>query len=382
MRVPALLPAALALLLGVAAADGPPPAPAPAPAPAPGPAPDPAPPAPSDPAPAQPPHEGPAPAPAAPAAPAPVLVPDRMEHDFGPACQNATLHAEFQLTNTGSAPVAIERVVADCGCYDAAAGSNELAPGASCPVKVTFKTLTFAGSLTKRLRVLSNDPGRPELLLTLKVEVVGGVVLDPGRFGFGDVLLGSLPERTILVKWHEGIGQPFAVKAVEFPGSPDAFEVALEPFEALPWRGTRIRITFRQPPPLGHWNGMAIVRTDAPGFERMDLPVQAFVSGRIWVQEREVNMGWVRAGQGRSKRLGVRPFRRGDDLGVLDVRVRDGRVKAELLADGSGRPGWHSLAITVPADAPLGRLADTVEILSSVPGEELTSIAVRAEVLK
>lgn len=319
---------------------------------------------------------------AAGASAAPVLVPDRLEHDFGPASQNATLQAEFRLTNTGSTPIAIERVVGDCGCYDASVGANEVAPGGSCPVKVTFKTLSFAGSLTKRLRVLSNDPCRPELALTLKVHVVAGVVMDPGRFGFGDVLLGSLPERAILAKWHEGIGQPFRVKAVEFPGSPQAFEVVLEPFEELPWRGTRIRIAFRQPPPLGHWNGMAIVRTDAPGYERLDLPVQAFVSGRVWVQEREVNLGWVRVAQGRSKRLGVRPFRRGDDLGVLHVRVREGKVQAELQPDATGRAGWYSLAISVPPGAALGPLSDTVEVLSSVPGEEVTAIAVRAEVLR
>jgi hypothetical protein len=308
-------------------------------------------------------------------------VPDRTEHDFGQAGQNQHLHAEFRLKNVGTRVVRITRLLADCGCYDAIASAPEVAPGAELVVKVRFATLVWSGHLSKKLRVFSDDPGRPELVLPLKVNIVAGVILDPGRFGFGDVMKGSKPDKVLYAKWYEGVGKPFHVTKVEFPTSPEAFDVALEPWQDGAWRGTKITVTFRDPPPLGQWNGVAIVRTDAPGYERMDLPVQAFVSGRVWVQERDVNMGWVRAGQGRARPLSVRPFKRGDALGSVSARSRGGKVQVEVLPDASGRPEHFTLTIHVPPETPKGKLEDVVELTTSVAGEELTEIRVRAEVM-
>jgi len=308
-------------------------------------------------------------------------VPEPAEHDFGQAAQNQKLEAQFKLKNVGPKTVKIARLIADCGCYDATASANEVAPGAEVTIKVRFETLVWSGLLTKKLRVLSDDPGRPELVLPLKVNIVAGVVLDPGRFGFGDILLGSKPTKVLYAKWYEGVGQPFQVSKVEFPGSPDAFDVKMEPWESLPWKGTRITVTFREPPPLGQWNGHGIVRTDAPGYERLDLAVQAFVSGKVWVQEREVNMGWVRLGQARTRPLSVRPFQKGDDLGPVSARSRDGKVQVEVVPDASGRAGCWTLNIVVPASAPKGKLEDVIELRTSIPGEEVTEVRVKAEVM-
>lgn len=306
---------------------------------------------------------------------------DPPEHDFGQAAQNQKLDAEFKLKNVGTATVKITRLLADCGCYDATASANEVPPGGEVTVKVRFETLVWSGPMSKKLRVLSDDPGRPELILPLKVNIVAGVVLDPGRFGFGDVLLGTKPAKVLYAKWYEGVGQPFQVTKVEFPGTPDAFDVLQEPWENSPWRGTRITVTFRAPPPLGQWSGQAILRTDAPGYERLDLAVQAFVSGKVWVQEREVNMGWVRLGQARSRPLSVRPFQRGEDLGPVSARSRNGHVQVEVVPDATGRVGYWTLHIVVPANAPKGKFEDVVEVLTSVPGEERTEIRVKAEVM-
>jgi hypothetical protein len=308
-------------------------------------------------------------------------VPDKPEHDFGQAGQNQKLNAEFRLRNVGTAPVKITKLLADCGCYDAVASAMVVPPGGEVTVKVRFETLVWSGTLSKKLKVLSDDPGQPELVLPLKVNIVAGVILDPGRFGFGDVMRGSKPEKVLLAKWYDGVGTPFKVTKVEFPSSPDAFDVAMEPWQNGAWKGTKITVTFREPPPMGQWNGVAIVRTDAPGFERLDLPVQAFVSGRVWVQERDVNMGWVGSGKGRSRPLSVRPFKRGDDLGTVSARARDGKVKVEVLPDPTGRPGHYTLTIHLPPETAKGKVEDVVELTTGVPGEELTEIRVRAEVM-
>ncbi len=367
-RLALLLALLLPLRLASPAAatpEDPPPTPAPAPAPAPAPVPAPV----------------PAPDPGAPATGAPSLVAEPAEVDLGTAAQNQDLSAEVTLRNAGAHPVHIVKPITDCGCYVATLSEHDLAPGQSVTLRITFHTLTWSGPLTKRLRVASNDPVRGELVVPIKVNIAAGVVLDPGRFTFGDVLRGEKPSKTLLAKWHEAHGKPFRVLGVSVPQAPDAFDVVEAPYEQGPWKGTKLTLTFREPPPLGMYSAVALIRTDAPGHERLEVPLQAFVSGLVWVQERSVDLGWVRQGQTKTRRLSVRPFRKGIDLGKVTARARDGRVQVEVAPDGSDRPGWWVVNVIVPASLPKGAVRDVVEVGTEVKGEELTEVQVKAEIL-
>src|SRR5262245_5084626 len=128
----------------------PPPAPAPAPAPAPDkPVPD------KIPAP---------PGPPAPGAPSPSLVAEPPEFDFGIVAQNQSRDAKFTLKNVGTKPVHIHKPLADCGCYAATLDAHDVQPGGEVTVKVRFETGTsWSGAITKKLRILSDDPVRGEL---------------------------------------------------------------------------------------------------------------------------------------------------------------------------------------------------------------------------
>jgi hypothetical protein len=372
------LACALALVLGTgpARAEDTPPTPPPAPPPAP--------PAPGEPPPVPahaPPAPG-APAPGAPGAPAPSLVAEPAELDYGIVAQNKQLDAQFTLRNVGAKPVHIHKPLADCGCYQATLESNDVAPGGAVTVKVKFDTgVVWSGPITKKLRILSDDPARSEIVLPLKMNIVAGVVLDPGNVAFGDILRGEKPSKHLHVKWFKGVGQPFTVTKVEIPEYPEGFDVVQEAFETDRWQGTKLTLTFREPPPLGQVRAILIVRTDAPGYERIDVAMQGYVSGHVWVQEREVNMGWVGRGQTKTRPIRVKPLRKGTNLGTVTARTRHGRVQVEAIPDTENRPGEWMLQIRVPADAPKGKLEDVVEILTEVPGEESTEIRVRAEIL-
>jgi hypothetical protein len=371
---------ALAAFVNVVRADTPP-APPPPPPPAPGdpgvPADPPAPaPAPEKPAPDK------IPAPPAPGAPAPSLVAEPPEFDFGIVAQNQSRDAKFTLKNVGTKPVHIHKPLADCGCYAATLDAHDVAPGGEVTVKVRFETGTsWSGAITKKLRILSDDPVRGELVLPLKMNIVAGVVLDPGIMTFGDVLRGEKPSKSMYVKWFKGVGQPFAVTQVQVPQYPDGFDITQEPFENDKWKGTKVTVAFREAPAMGQLNGTLLVRTDAPGYERIDVTLQAYISGLVWVQEREVNMGWVRQGQQKTRPLRVRPLRKGATLGKVSARTRNGKVLVEAVPDAEDRPGWWILQIVVPPEAAKGKLEDVIEVVTEVPGEEVTEIKVRAEIL-
>jgi hypothetical protein len=123
-------------------------------------------------------------------------------------------------------------------------------------------------------------------------------------------------------------------------------------------------------------SGSVILRTDDEAHPRLVVPVQAFVSGRVWVDRRAVTLGIVPAGKGRETAVIARPFSPDLDLGTVTARARKGRVAAKAVR--SGRE-WV-VTITLPASAAPGPIEDVVEIASQLPGEPPTEVAVRGTV--
>jgi hypothetical protein len=316
-------------------------------------------------------------APAAPAAPAPRIAFDRESHDFGVVRQEQELKTEFRVKNEGAAPLHIRNVKADCGCAFAAVEPREIEPGGSAPLAVVFRTLTFSGRLTKRVRVWSDDPERAEAEVKVSVDVAAGVVLVPARFSFDDVLVGTSPSTSITARWREGAGRPFRVTSVEAPGVDLAFET--EPFEAPPWHGTKVVARFRSPPRIGSLTGTVTLHTDHPDHPRLSAPVTGFVSGKVWVSLRAVRLGIVAAGKERAVPIVVRGFSPAVDLGEVKAVARRGRVEASAVRSG-GRKGEWVVVVRSPAGAKPGKVDDVVEVRTAVEGEEVTEIPVSGEV--
>lgn len=330
-------------------------------------------------------EDAPGASPAAPAAHGPRIRFDRDAHDFGPVAQEADLRTEFRVTNAGDAPLHLRSVRADCGCAGAASDGNELAPGASTTVRVTMRTLTMSGILRKRILVDSDDPTRPTAEFSLKADIFQGIVLAPARFYFGDVAAGTAPSVAVKVLYRDGHGKPFRVTGLEAPGL--ALRLEQRPFDEDAWHGALVTATFTAPPPVGTVSGTVILRTDDPGHPRFTLPVQAFVSGKVWVDRRDVSLGIVPAGQGRETAVTVRPFSRDLDLGTVTAKAHDGRLEVRVLPSGraAGTGAEWKVTLRLPPGAPPGRFREVVEIASSLPGEppaEVTVVGTVAELPK
>ena len=344
----ALLVAGLAP--AVARGDGPPAPPAPSPAAAPG---------------------------GAKSAPAPRIAFDREAHDFGAVRQEAVLETAFTVRNEGDAVLHVKEVRADCGCSTTAIDVKELAPGASARIRVEFRTFTMNGRLTKRLHVHSDDPARPVAELLLRVDVSAGIVVEPGRFYFGPVLVGNAPSMDLVLRWKEGVGRPFEVTSMEAPGVD--VELTKTPFDEPPWHAVKVTARFRHAPKLGTVSGTALLRTDDPEYPRIDAAITAFVSGKVWLDQRTVSLGMVPPGADREVMVGCRGITPEVDLGKVTAKARDGLVEVRVVPGGHG--DWV-IGVKVPKDAKPGRLADVVLVSSSIPGEPPAEIAVSGRVLE
>lgn len=102
----------------------------------------------------------------------PKLVLQQTSFDFGDIKQGEKVSHIFVLSNSGGDLLKISDVRASCGCTAAAPEKNELAPGESTNLLVTFNSAGRMGKQSKTVRIYSNDLENPEMLLSIAGNVV------------------------------------------------------------------------------------------------------------------------------------------------------------------------------------------------------------------
>ncbi len=127
------------------------------------------------------------------------------EHDFGKIVQGQKVSHTFIITNNGGDLLEIINVQASCGCTAANPEKNELAPGESTNLQVTFNSEGRHGAQKKFITIKSNDPESELLRLTISGTVINSdnpeakvpaIYFQETKYDFGKVLEGNIVEHT------------------------------------------------------------------------------------------------------------------------------------------------------------------------------------------
>jgi len=110
----------------------------------------------------------------------PTLILQQNSYDFGDIKQGEKVSHTFVLSNGGGDLLKISDVKASCGCTAAAPEKKELAPGESTNLIVTFNSAGRMGKQSKTIRIYSNDPENPELVLSFTGNVVSASQVSEG----------------------------------------------------------------------------------------------------------------------------------------------------------------------------------------------------------
>lgn len=102
----------------------------------------------------------------------PKAVVQQKVHDFGDIKQGESVTTSFVITNSGGDLLEIKDVRATCGCTAAKPDNNNLKPGESTKIGVTFNSKGRKGHQEKQVRVTTNDPDNKEIVLTIRCNVV------------------------------------------------------------------------------------------------------------------------------------------------------------------------------------------------------------------
>lgn len=102
----------------------------------------------------------------------PKAVVKNLEYDFGNINQNDIVKHSFTITNTGDDVLKISDIRASCGCTAATPDKNELKPGESTQLLVTFNSKGRKGPQTKTVNLKTNDQNNPNLTLMIKCNII------------------------------------------------------------------------------------------------------------------------------------------------------------------------------------------------------------------
>ena len=96
---------------------------------------------------------------------------EKTVHDYGDVPYNGNGECEFRFTNTGDAPLVIQKPKSSCGCTVPSWPDKPILPGESNVIKVTYRT-SRCGSFNKTVTVTSNAINNPTVVLRIKGRVL------------------------------------------------------------------------------------------------------------------------------------------------------------------------------------------------------------------
>jgi hypothetical protein len=273
--------------------------------------------------------------------------------------------AEFEVRNEGGAPltlqapglppgVAVEGLVA------------ALAPGESVRLRVRIDTLNARDDPQQRWTLVTNDPDRARVPLTVRLDVRPFLLVRPGYARY--ITVQKAREGTIVQTVGAADGAAFRVLRVESP-TPHLRVTFREarPDERRPeWTGSqwRVETTLAADSPVGPLTGMLVVHTDHPRQRRAVVPLSGFVRPILAVTPAEARLGDLDRRRTEPLRLSVRNFAE-ETIQITGVSTDVAAVRAEIEPVEAGRR-WRLKLWPAPG-APLGPFEGKIVLRTASP---------------
>jgi hypothetical protein len=126
------------------------------------------------------------------------------EWDFGKIKEDERPDHIFTIKNIGKEELVISRVRSSCGCAATMLSSDNIQPGKSSELKVTFNPTGYNGLVKKDIYIESNDPQLPTTKVTIITEVEPipspQAFFSDAQWDLGLISQGDLPSFTFIIE--------------------------------------------------------------------------------------------------------------------------------------------------------------------------------------
>jgi hypothetical protein len=260
---------------------------------------------------------------------------DRMRYDFGKVFEKERYEYRFVVENRGDGGLEIKNVIPACGCtvpeYD-----SFIEPGGSGEIVLYLDGHQVSGRFEKSATVVSNDPRRPSLQLTIAGEEVEYVQVSPPE---RIALVGEYGETVVKEAkvWCNETDIDFRIESVTSTLG-DRLTVDFEAAEDGRWV---VRMKKNPEMPAESANGVVTVHSNSGGMPERLIQVQVIAKGTITKQPQMVNYGRVAFGltgkDGAPVKRTVSLLKGSGAFEITDIEIDSDRFEAKVERLDSGR---------------------------------------------
>lgn len=311
---------------------------------------------------------------------APVLFVPEPHYDFGTMQRGTSKSHEFEIRNTGAAPLKLRSGGTTCKCTLSDVPEMSVPPGGSTKVKLEWTAKSDSGPFRQTATILSNDLAHSPFELSVDGQIISISGVEPPEFLFNKLAVDETKSVSVYVMAM--LQDELTVKDALFgdPTIREKFDVKIEPVErdALPnklaRRGVRVTVTAKPGLPIGRFSSWLTLHTDLPEASKLDIPVIGQVVGDIgihgsvgWNEEQGVlTFGAVRSSEGGKRKVNI--IVRG--AGAPDIQFKVKSTDPEELKATIGQPKKLSdTLVQVPVEIEVPRGTHPMVRLETAQGE-------------
>lgn len=207
----------------------------------------------------------------------PIVSVDKVSHDFGSSDWTRSISHVFEISNAGDEPLEIVDVKKGCGCTSVLLDGRSVEPNATGKVKVGYRPIPGeyrSGENTFTVELITNDPARPVVTLSVTGELLAPLIVSPATIEFGDVPFGGTESKLLVVKSTESRDLSAVSAISRFPdiALSNPAENGREKTDEV-----RLRVDFSARSRIGEIGETIFIRTGVEGVPLIPVKVSARV---------------------------------------------------------------------------------------------------------
>jgi hypothetical protein len=281
--------------------------------------------------------------------------------DFATVNQGDRVVHDYEVRNTGDAPLTIHRVQTTCGCTAAIPDKNVLDPGESAFINVAFDTSGFHGYKVKTTRVYTDDPTNISSVLTLQGTIKADVDINPSRLFFGRINKGD----TKSVSTKLLLAEDSKTKILDVSSKSDDIELLVEDVTHEGRQGKKITATLKDSIPVGVFRSRIVIKTTSQSRPVLNLPVFARIEGDLKLAPTDVSFGLLEGPLVAPESQVVELMNDGSNkVNIISATSSSPDVEAKVETVKEGRK--YNITVTI-AEGTIGTLRTSIDVITDHP---------------
>lgn len=305
--------------------------------------------------------------------PGPRIVFSTTRGDLGRVDAGGSARLTFPFRNSGARPLRILAVEGDCGCITPEYPKT-VAPGKSAVLTALFEAQPgWGGKIERSLRVRTDDPVQPEVKLSVVVDIVPFVQMDPCSPLQLFYRPGQVYRKTVRLTPRAGSKLGLSNPSTNSP----LIKARLDPPAAGDSkRAYTLHLTIGPRAQPGDFSATVKVQTTEPSYSEAWLAVTGLAEIGPVVNPSEISLPTVRPGPEGQEVARLQVFTRRGRLKLLSVNTGTPALRAERVEK---TPGYfYEVSLRTTALWKSGVIASTIQVRTDDPKTPVVKVPFHA----